>query len=240
MNKNKIIKRVLPLTLTVIGIFGIITFSGCEEKPVSETGNNIVKTDAAENSNGQPREYDVILDERSEDTAYSYAENDLCLIDTVSGKKVTLGMSKDEIESICGEAVRTDRNTTIYDGIVVTYKDDKAVSLSVSSGVFDGDSATRYKTSRGIAIGMSHTDFFKAYGSDYVQGSDSSDEELGKTPSRATRYFKKDGKKYEFLGTSLTKEQERAVDENYYIQDFMFSNETGNIATMRVALYSEI
>lgn len=240
MNKSKITKRVLPVSLAAIGVLGVITFTGCQAKNVSETGKNIVKTDTAQNADNQAREYDVILDERGEEAAYHYAEDDLCLVDTVSGNKVTLGMSKDEIESICDEPVRTDRNTIIYDGIVVTYKDDKAVSLSVSNGIFEGDSATRYKTSRGIAVGMSHDDFFKAYGSDYVQGSDGSEDELIKTPSHATRYFKKNGKKYEFLGTSLTKEQERAVDESCYIQDFMFSNETGNIATLRVGLYSEI
>ena len=42
-----------------------------------------------------------------------------------------------------------------------------------------------------------------------------------------------------FLGTKLTSEQKSKNNDksNYYIQDFMFSNKDGNIATMRVSLY---
>lgn len=240
MNNINLFKKVSMLALITLNISAVALFCGCGSKTLNESGKNIVQTDGVQTEDGQVRNYDVLLDVRDNQSAYYYTEDDLYFVDTVSGGKIALGMHKDEIEAVCNAPVRTDRDTAIYDGIVVTYKDDTAVSISVSSGIFDGSSATRFKTSRGISVGMSHNDFLSVYGSDYVQGSDTSDDELIKTPSRATRYFKKDGKKYEYLGTTLTKEQERAVDENYFIQDFMFSTETGNIATMRVALYSEI
>ena len=52
------------------------------------------------------------------------------------------------------------------------------------------------------------------------------------------RYFEKDGSKVTFLGTSLTSEQKAEDTSNYYMQDFMFSNTSGNIATMRISLMS--
>ena len=90
-------------------------------------------------------------------------------------------------------------------------------------------------------MGTTRDDFSKAYGDNVNQGSESTDENgnVEKTASRAVRYFEKDGSDTEFLGTKLTSEQKsrRTHKSNYYIQDFMFSNKDGNIATMRVNLY---
>ena len=69
-----------------------------------------------------------------------------------------------EIESVTGEAKETDADHVTYDGVIVRYADDKAVTLLVSNGKFEGNSATRYKTSRGVGLGTTRDDFSKAYG----------------------------------------------------------------------------
>ena len=227
--------RLISIALIVCTIY---VFGGCRKKTASESGENIVKT-----GEGQERNYEVLLDERDENTQYQYGEDDLSFIDTVTGKKVALGMKKADLEEIAGEPELVDRNTVTYDGIVVKNDNDIAVMLSVSSGVFEGEKGTRYSTSRGIHIGSTAEDFKKAYGADYSEGSQSTDEVTGesiKEASRATRYFKKSGRKIEYLGTKLTSELKSEDTSNYYLQDFMFSNSTGNIATMRVSLYSAV
>lgn len=225
--------RFISIALIICTVF---VLGGCRKKTLSESGENIIKI-----GDGQERNYEVVLDERDEDTQYQYGEDDLSFIDTVTGKKIALGMNKAEVEEIAGEPELVDRNTVTYDGIVVKYDNDISVMLSVSNGVFEGEKGTRYSTSRGIHIGSTAEDFKKAYGADYSEGSQSTDEATGesiKEASRATRYFKKSGKNMEYLGTKLTSELKSEDTSNYYLQDFMFSNSTGNIATMRVSLYS--
>lgn len=236
MKKVRYIKGISAAVLVITVVITLITLGGCRKKTLSESGENVVKT-----GEGQTRGYEVLLDERSEETRYQYGEDDLSMIDTVSGKKVTLGMKKTEVEAVTGEPKLVDRNTNIYDGIVVKYDNDTAVMLSVSDGVFNDESGTRYSTLRGVDLGTTMEDFQKAYGADYSPGGESTDEDTGeivKEASRATRYFKKKGNKVEFLGTSLTSEQKAEDTSSYYFQDFMFSNKTGNVAAIRVSLYS--
>lgn len=227
--------RFISIALIVCTIF---VFGGCRKKTASESGENIVKI-----GDGQNKNYEVVLDERDEDTQYQYGEDDLSFIDTVTGKKIAIGMSKAEVEEIAGEPELVDRNTTVYDGIVITYYNDVVVMMSISNGYFEGEKGMRYSTSRGIHIGSSVEDFKKAYGADYRKGSQSVDEDTGESveiPSRAERYFKKDGRKIEFLGTGLTSEIKEEDPSKFYMQDYMFSDNTGNVVTMRVSLYSAV
>lgn len=225
--------------------------SGCGAKNVSQTGENIVPTEKNESqTEGEyTPNYDVKLDERSEGQKHSYAEDDLCFVDTLSGQKIVLGMTADEVESITGEPVRNDGSYKVYDGVIVQYKDDKAVTFIVSGGEFKDSSANRYKTTRGIGIGTSREDFGKAYGDEAIAGSTETGEdgEVEKNPSMAKRYFKKDGDKIKYLGDILDDKQKQEQKEaeksdngtEYYMQDFMFSD-SDTVVTLRVSLTSAV
>ena len=230
-------KKITSLLMVLLTMVALL--AGCSEKTASQTGANIVPS---EQSQSEDRNFEVKLDERDEKTQYEYGEDDLSLIDTVSGKGIVLGMTEQEIEEVAGTPERVDNEYKIYDGVVVKYKDGAAVSFIVSSGQFKDGKETRYFTSRGVGVGTSAEDFKKAYGDSYTEGEEETDESTGETSkvaSRAVRYFKKDGRKVEFLGTKLTKEQKNEDTSGYYFQDFMFSNADGKIATIRITLMSE-
>ncbi|MEG1880767.1 MAG: hypothetical protein RR145_05540, partial [Oscillospiraceae bacterium] len=50
----------------------------------------------------------------------------------------------------------------------------------------------------------------------------------------ATRYLKRDGKKIEYLGTDLTKENRPEDTSLVYLQDFIFSTEKNTVETIRI------
>lgn len=226
-------KMICAIALLAVMLLSSAALCGCGKKTASSTGENIVKNEQA--SDG--REYDVKLDERSEGAEYDYAEDDLTLIDTVSGKKIELGMSCEEIESVTGEPLKTDYLYKYYDGVIVGYIDDKAAALVIGSGTFEGDSATRYKTSRGIYIGMSADDFKKAYGDEYTEGEETVNEsgETEKSASHAARYFKQNGKKMQYIGQKADFDKNDADAANIYCQDFMFSKKDNSVATIKIA-----
>lgn len=227
------------------------SLTGCgKEKTLSSTGDNIVPKASAqadsqqeensENSTTSPdANYEVQLDERSEETKYQYGMDDLSLVDTVSGQKISIGMNEVEVEAIAGTPISTDRNYRVYEGVVVSYTDDlKVNALIVSSGQFtDASQAVRYKSSRGVGLNTSFDDFVKAYGDQYNQRTEGSTEDgtPSETPANAIRYFKLDGKKVEYLGTSLTDDMKKDGTENIYMQDFMFDKENNQVTTMRVS-----
>ncbi len=213
--------------------------SGCGPRNVSETGKNIVpNVQSGSAESGEQRNFTVELDERGERAAYNYGIADLSLIDTVTGKRITLGMSLDEIEKITGAPEMVEPGYKTYDGVVVKYdKNDRAVSLIVSSGKFQGGKETRYFTSRGVGIGTSAEDFKLAYGDIYTEKKEIVDEATGEVsidPAKAVRYFELDEDEVEFLGTTAPKEK----DDDYCIQDFMFSNTDGTVATIRISFLS--
>ncbi len=222
-------KKFLKSTLVVTLVLGML--SGCGPKTASQTGENIV-----ENTSGVGNNFEVMLDNRTEDTQYLYGTDDLSLVDTVSGKKITLEMSTEEIESITGAPAITDREYRIYDGVVVKYADEKAVALIVASGQFPGEEGKRYKTSRGVGLDSSFDDFKSAYGNEFNQSLESTDDsgEVSKIPANASRFFKKSGSKVEFLGTDV--KEVASVGEPYYMQDFMFSNASGNVTTIKLSV----
>lgn len=220
----------------------MLALSGCGAKTMSQKGENIVPM-TQETPEGQERNFEVKLDERDESTQYEYGTDDLSLVDTVSGKKIMLGMTEAEIQEITGEPQKTDIEYKIYDGVVVKYSEGIAVSFIVSNGQFKDGKATRYFTSRGVGVGTSTDNFMKAYGDSYNKGEETVDEESGEVTrdaSRAVRYFEKDGSKIKFLGTELSEEQKEGDTTNYYMQDFMFSNVSDSIATMRISLMSAV
>lgn len=232
----------LKRTLSFFMILCVIAtmLCGCGKKPASTTGENIVPTSG---NNGQ--QYDVLLDERTEETQYQYDLSDLSLVDTTSGQKITIGMTLDEIEEIIGAPVNVDHLYRVYAGVVVRYDEaNKAVALIVSGGQFAEDAEKlRFKTSRGVGLTTAFSDFTKAYGDQYSQREEApsaeNEEVLQETPATAVRYFTMNGEKVEFLGTTFPQDLSRE-DESLYMQDFMFDRETNQIATMRITKASVV
>lgn len=232
--------------LTALSL-SVTLFTGCgKEKTASSTGSNIVPKNTASStvsgdSQSPVQNYEVQLDERDESTKYQYGLDDLSLVDTVSGKKITIGMTKEQVEEITGAPKVTDRNYLTYDGVVVYYREDGTVgSLIVSGGQFREElESTRYRSSRGVGLNTDFSDFVKAYGDQYNQRKEDQAEAEGEppteTPANAIRYFRMDGKKVEYLGTTLTDEMKKNGTENLYMQDFMFDRETNQIITMRIS-----
>lgn len=228
----KLFNRILSGTLTCA--LAITVLSGCGQKTASQTGENIVQNDA-----GAERNYEVKLDERADDAKYSYAEDDLTLIDTVSGKRIALGMTEKEVEEVAGEPIGKDLDYRVYDGVVVRFIDDAAATMIVASGQFEGERATRFVTSRGVKIGTSAEDFKKAYGDDCAASEERTDEKTGETykvAGRAVRYFEKSGNKIKYIEEEPSKEQKNDSSSKYYFQDFMFSNKDGSVTTIRITL----
>lgn len=223
------------LALAAVMTLSAVSLCGCGSKSASTTGENIVKNENSENG----REYDVVLDERNGDEGYKYAEDDLALVDTVSGKKISLGMSRGEIEEVAGESYKTDGVYKYYDGVIVGFIDDVAEALVTGSGPFEGEAMTRYKTSRGVYIGMPGEDFKKAYGDEYNESSERTggDGEVYTTASNASRYFKKSGSKMEYVGETTDGVEDT---ENLYLQDFMFSKKDGTVATIKIANFEKM
>ena len=163
------------------GLIMALAVSGCGPKNVSETGKNIVpNTQSGSEESGEQRNFTVELDERGEKAAYDYGIDDLSLIDTVTGERITLGMNIAEIERVTGSPEMVEPGYKTYDGVVVKYdKNNRAVSLIVSNGKFKDGKETRYFTSRGVGIGTSAEDFKLAYGNSYTEKKEVVDEEAG-------------------------------------------------------------
>lgn len=231
--------RFLGYLMTGLIIVSAALVSGCGAKNMSETGKNIVPSvqSGSAESDGQ-RNFTVELDERGGKAAYDYGMADLSLIDTMTGERITLGMSIDEIEKITGAPEMIEPGYKTYDGVVVKYdKNNRAVSLIVSAGKFKDGKETRYFTSRGVGIGTSAEDFKKAYGDSYTEKKEVVDEATGEVSTdaaKAIRYFELDDNEVEFLGTTAPKDE----DADYCIQDFMFSNTDGTVATIRISFLS--
>ncbi len=253
------IKKIFAVIAVVSVIVTLFSACGDKKETTNSTGPNIVpkeqvteketeKTDAGtdaevtqeENSVVPEKKYDVLLDERDEDAKYQYDMNDLSLVDTVSGKIISVGMSINDIEQITGTAMTVNQQHRIYNGIIILYgEDDTAESLIVSSGLFpDENQATRFKSSRGVALGSTFEDFVKAYGDQFNEGK-TTDAKEGEapyeTPANAIRYFRVDGRKVEFIGTKLDAETKAGDTNNIYMQDFMFSKDTNKVTTMRIS-----
>lgn len=238
MKKN----TVLVIVLAVIVAASAFFIYGMARRGANQTvGSNVVRRDTAQqSSDGESgdaqipqRPYDVVLEERSAEEQYAYDLRDLSLIDTESGKAITVGMEKDKIEEITGTATETHPTFTVYDGVVVQYtKENTAASLVVSSGQFRDDAqASRYRTARGVGILTSFADFEKAYGEKHREKTENGETKM---PASAIRYFKVEGKKVIYLGDNQNDAMDVQTDENVYMQDFIFDSETNCITAMRI------
>lgn len=224
-------KKVISIALAAMLAVSAVTLAGCGKKEDAQKPESVRETVPSQT---KAEEYvnDVELDKRDKDLQYSYDENDLNLVDTLSGKSIALGMTASEIEAVTGDAIQTDRDYKVYDGVVVKYSDDKAVSFIVG-GKFSGDSLKRYKTPRGIGIGISVADFKAAYG-DEVNAAENDDIN---TASTAVRYFKKNGDKLEYLGAKA--DNISSKDPDVYIADFMFGKDSGEVTSIRISLMKD-
>lgn len=218
-----------------------MAFSGCG-KPgtASSQGTNIVKkADPKEGDDSNAKNFEVHLDERTEDTKYAYWKDDISFVDTVTGKHISIGMNREKIQGIIGEPMSEDNGYCMYDGLVVQYNEEgTAIAMLVSAGMFQSkEQGTRFKTSRGVGIFTTREDFMKAYGDLYTEGETETTREgnlVIKRLSNAVRYFVVDGQKVEFLGTELTEEMKNTYTGKLYMQDFMFEHESNQVTTIRV------
>lgn len=235
--------------LALIAILTITVMAGCGKKKDSESTNtNIVRKETTENADNNDnssttaserpkKEYEVVLDERDEKAKYTYSIDDISFIDTVNGKKVSVGMTMDELEAVTGKSLTDDKNYRVYDGLIVQFSDEgKAVSMIVSGGMFpNDDQATRYMSVRGVGINTSFDDFSKAYGDIYTKAGEGSAD----APANAMRYFKVKGDSVEYLGNELNDNIKKESDKNkdVYVQYFMFTSEDNSVSAMRVSRY---
>lgn len=229
------------IAILTAAVLSVTMLTGCgTPKTASSTGSNIIqKSEAQEGDTSDVKNYEVQLDERDEDTMYQYGMDDLSFVDTVTGQRVTIGMSAEELEKVAGEPMTVDNNYRIYDGLIVQYNaENQAVALLISGGLFQSESqGTRFKTGRGVGLLTDRDDFVKAYGDLYNEGETETDENgdvVIKKLSNAVRYFAVDGKKVTYLGTELTEEMEQEYQGKLYMQDFMFDREANQVTTMRV------
>lgn len=229
------------IAILTAALLSVTMLTGCgTKKTASSTGSNIIqKSEAQEGDTSDVKNYEVQLDERDEDTMYQYGMDDLSFVDTVTGQRVTIGMSAEELEKVAGEPMTVDNNYRIYDGLIVQYNtENQAVALLISGGLFQSESqGTRFKTGRGVGLLTDRDDFVKAYGDLYNEGETETDENgdvVIKKLSNAVRYFAVDGKKVTYLGTELTGEMEQEYQGKLYMQDFMFDREANQVTTMRV------
>jgi len=149
MKAKLVIVGFLILTLSVP------VFTGCgKTKTASSQGTNIVKkAEPQEGDDSSSKNFEVELDKRSERTKYQYDMDDLSFVDTVTGKKVIIGMTMEEIEAITGSPITDSGTHRIYDGLIVQYDQGRSVALIVSSGLFTNEQqATRFMSSRGVGL----------------------------------------------------------------------------------------
>lgn len=206
----------------------------------SSKGSNIVrKSEPQEGDDSQKKNFEVQLDERTEETQFLFGLEDLSFIDTVTGEKVTIGMTEEALGKVAGTPIASDQNYRIYDGLIVQLdEENKVVSLLVSGGLFlDANQGTRFMSCRGVGLHTSLEDFTKAYGALYNEKQTQTAEDgtvTNETAGSAVRYFVVDGEKVEYLGTELTNEQKDAYTGKIYMQEFMFDKETNAVSAMRV------
>ena len=245
--------------LSVSAILALSTLTACGDK--QQTGGTASNTtsqtqsgekqgssiDYGENA-AKDMPFKVDLKENSEEESYNFTGDDLTLINTESGTSIWPGMTTAQLEAIVGAPIKTDGDYKIYNGLVVKYENDIAMSLIVSEGNIQENNQTagRFMTTRGVAIGTSIDDFKKAYGSQTAERSETiTDENGNKVVDESTtetvgaiRYMRRgaDGS-VTYLGGELTDEEARKGTSDVYIIDFTFDNAANIIATIRVSAY---
>lgn len=243
-------KKVFYLAAAVILALGALTACSRNEENGGTQSGSAGSTTTQTEQNGQAADdtaegtpVEVPLDERNEEAQYTYTEEDLSMVDTTTGKRITLGMNIADVEAITGEPITIDQTYRIYDGIVVNYRDDTAAVLIVARGnMTEGSDPGRYVTTRGVSLSTSVEDFYKAYGTSASADKPVAEEgqEAPVNSTGATRYLQKDGDQIKYLGTDLTQENRPEDLSTLYLQDFIFNSETGLIDSIRVGDYNMI
>lgn len=221
------VKRILFVVMAAMLTVSLLSGCGKEEtkkETASSTGSNIIKkSEPQEGDTSANKNYEVALDERDKKTAYQYSLEDISYIDTVTGGSVSVGMTIEEIEKIAGTSMLDDPYYRIYDGLIVQFNDEgKAFSLLISNGLFINEAqSTRFVTPRGVGLLTPRGEFVKAYGD--VSG------------DNTIRYFMIEDKSVEYLGTSLTAEQEKKYSGKIFAQEFLFDKATDKISAIRIS-----
>lgn len=131
-------KRIITWLMIIVLCLG---FVGCEE--LDKTPSEIAL---------KPGKFDIY---------------DFAIYDTETEKQIYLGMAKKEIDAILGEAIQDGliKAKYSYDGLEVAYRDDKVVSIKLSSN--DLSKYDRYVTNRNIFLGVNKKDVIAVYGVDW-------------------------------------------------------------------------
>ena len=245
------IKKIIAILAAMTLAASMLTGCGKKGEEKSEQNNIIPKASSQQNdseesetksdeSSRPEKQFEVVLDERSEEEKYQYSIDDLSLVDTVTGKKISVGMKLEEVEAIAGNSLTDDKNYRVYDGLIVQFSDEgNVVSMIASGGMFpNAEQATRYMSVRGVGINTSFEDFAKAYGDLYNEAS-GNDSSGNSTPANAMRYFKVDGDKVAYLGETLSDDLKAEAEkkQNIFVQYFMFEKETNIVSAMRISRY---
>ena len=96
----------------------------------------------------------------------TFTKEDFALINTEKNATFTLGMTKEEVESVLGKEVEV-VNEGVYkysDCLIVTYRDGKVASMSIYSSVFGDNDISPYMTPRGIKLKDTKEKVQKKYG----------------------------------------------------------------------------
>lgn len=233
-------KGKLWISFLILVCLSSVCLSGCiHRKTASSQGTNIIKkAEPQEGDTSETKNFEVELDKRPGKTKYQYDMDDLSFVDTVTGKKVIIGMTSSEIEAIAGQPITDAGTHCVYDGLIVQYENDQSVALIVSGGLFTNEAqSTRFMSSRGVGLRTGYDDFVKAYGDLYNEGEQETTQEgetIIKSLDSAVRYFMVDGTRVEFLGTKLTEEMKQQYAGKLYMQDFSFEHAENKLTTMRV------
>lgn len=151
-------------------------------------------------------------------TNANISAEDMAVVKSSDKKAVVkYGMSRSDAENILGKGEKTFLGFEYNDGVIVMYRDDQVVGVSLSE-----DSKGIYTTSNNIGIGMLEDDIKKQYGDQYM-----ADQSNG---GFLTYYYDTDGKAFlkDKSPTSITQENSQkiyvitiAFDENGYADRIM-------------------
>ncbi|MCR2803510.1 copper amine oxidase N-terminal domain-containing protein [Paenibacillus soyae] len=99
---------------------------------------------------------------RISDDPGEFSMEDLSIKDELTGTVITLGMSKEEVESkLSAEPDINMVGLHNYDGLQIFYRDNQVVGMVVSA---DNNETNRYRTNRDIGIGFAKDHVYRKYG----------------------------------------------------------------------------
>lgn len=99
-----------------------------------------------------------------EQKEYGFTLDDLSIIETNTGEKIALGMTKDEVEKKLGKSIAKQRQRVEmyeYDGLFIFYRDDVVNHLDIT---VDDELIPDHRTFRNLKIGMESSSIRDTYG----------------------------------------------------------------------------